>query len=792
MRKGFSKTAGQGKTQRRARSGLLATAIFLGVAGVSTPFLTPAFAQVFSFTSVKVEGNERVDAATVLSYAGIGRGQQLSAGALNDAYQRINGSGLFETVEVIPQGATLVIRVKEHPFVNVINFEGNARIKDEDLAKIIKSQTRRVYSPAQAEADAAEIAEMYRVRGRMAATVEPKIIRRNDNRIDLVFEITEGKVVEIERLSFVGNRAFSDRRLRQVLETKQAGLLRTIIQRDTYVPERLELDKQLLTDFYRSRGYIDFEVLDASAEVARERDASFVTFTVREGLPYKIGRITTVSEVEGLDAPEFAAVQRIRTGQTYNPSLIETNIARMENLALRKGANFVAVEPRITRDDRNQEVDIEFALVRGQRVFVERIDIEGNATTLDQVVRRQFRTVEGDPFNPREIRQSAERIRALGFFSDAQVNAEPGTAADQVVVNVDVAEQPTGSLGFGMSYSVNDGVGANVNFSESNFLGRGQAIAASISNSSDNQNSSFSFVEPALLGRDLAFSVSLFYRTTDQQDALYNTRNIGMQFGLGFPVGEQSRLTVSYRLSDHKLYKLQDDASAAIWAESEPAAQTTSALGYSYEFDNRITGLNPNGGVLLRFGQELSGFGGDTRYLSTTLFGMAEQKVLNEDVTVRLIVEGGYLHAMGDYTTRSTERFFGRGKIRGFKPNGIGPRDLGSADQDALGGNAFAVARFEAEFPVGLPEEYGITGGAFLDVGSVWSLDRPSGTYTGAGSPTNTTWDIDDGMKPRVAIGVSVLWDSALGPLRLNFAKPLKKEDYDKTQSFDLTVSTKF
>ena len=792
MRKGFSKTAGQGKTQRRARSGLLATAIFLGVAGVSTPFLTPAFAQVFSFTSVKVEGNERVDAATVLSYAGIGRGQQLSAGALNDAYQRINGSGLFETVDVIPQGATLVIRVKEHPFVNVINFEGNARIKDEDLAKIIKSQTRRVYSPAQAEADAAEIAEMYRVRGRMAATVEPKIIRRNDNRIDLVFEITEGKVVEIERLSFVGNRAFSDRRLRQVLETKQAGLLRTIIQRDTYVPERLELDKQLLTDFYRSRGYIDFEVLDASAEVARERDASFVTFTVREGLPYKIGRITTVSEVEGLDAPEFAAVQRIRTGQTYNPSLIETNIARMENLALRKGANFVAVEPRITRDDRNQEVDIEFALVRGQRVFVERIDIEGNATTLDQVVRRQFRTVEGDPFNPREIRQSAERIRALGFFSDAQVNAEPGTAADQVVVNVDVAEQPTGSLGFGMSYSVNDGVGANVNFSESNFLGRGQAIAASISNSSDNQNSSFSFVEPALLGRDLAFSVSLFYRTTDQQDALYNTRNIGMQFGLGFPVGEQSRLTVSYRLSDHKLYKLQDDASAAIWAESEPAAQTTSALGYSYEFDNRITGLNPNGGVLLRFGQELSGFGGDTRYLSTTLFGMAEQKVLNEDVTVRLIVEGGYLHAMGDYTTRSTERFFGRGKIRGFKPNGIGPRDLGSADQDALGGNAFAVARFEAEFPVGLPEEYGITGGAFLDVGSVWSLDRPSGTYTGAGSPTNTTWDIDDGMKPRVAIGVSVLWDSALGPLRLNFAKPLKKEDYDKTQSFDLTVSTKF
>ncbi len=427
----------------------------------------------------------------------------------------------------MPQGNTLLIRVTEYPFVNVINFEGNRRLKDEELSEIIQSQSSRVYSPSLAEADAAAITELYRLRGRLAATVEPKIIRRDGGRVDLVFEITEGRVVEIERLSFVGNKDFSDRRLRQVLETKQAGFLRNLIQRDTYVAERLELDKQLLADFYLSRGYIDFQILDATAEVSRERDATFVTFTIREGLPYEVGEISTVSEVEGLDAAEFEAVQKIRTGQTYNPALIDNNIARMENLALRKGLNFIRVEPRITRDDRNQQVDIEFAIVRGERIFVERIDIEGNATTIDEVIRRQFRTVEGDPFNPREIRQSAERIRALGFFSDAQVNAEPGTGSDQVVVNVDVEEQPTGSLNFGLSYSVNDGPGIAISFSETNFLGRGQALSLSVTTGTDNQNSSFSFTEPALLGRDLSFSVGGYYRTSEQQDAYFNTRNIG-------------------------------------------------------------------------------------------------------------------------------------------------------------------------------------------------------------------------------------------------------------------------
>ncbi|MCU0802607.1 MAG: outer membrane protein assembly factor BamA [Rhodobacteraceae bacterium] len=770
------------KSVGRRLAATTAIAVCIAVSTPSAPFVNPAHAQGFSFSNVTIEGNERVDAATILSFLGIAQGEALTAGQLNDAVQRLTNAGLFETVEVVPQGSTLLVRVQEYPVINVISFEGNRRLDDEELAEAVASESRRVFSPAQVEADAAALTEIYRVTGRMAATVTPKVIRRDDNRVDLVFEITEGRVVEVERLAFVGNRAFSDRRLRQVLETKQAGLLRTVVQADTFVAERLELDKQLLRDFYLSRGYVDFQVIDASAEVTPERDATFVTFSVREGRPFKIGAVTTVSEIEGVDAAAYDEVVRLRSGVTYSPALIENNIARMEAVALRQGLNFVTIEPRITRNDRNQTLDVTFALVRGEKVFVERIDIEGNTTTLDQVIRRQFRTVEGDPLNPREVRRAAERIRALGFFANAAVEAEPGSGPDQVVVNVDVEEQPTGSLSFGVSYGANSGVAFNVGLSETNFLGRGQGLAVNISTGSTNLNSSLRFTEPAFLGRDLRFGVGAYYRTTDQDNARYDTRNIGFDTSLSFPVGELSRLELRYRISEDRISDIAAGSSDILVREAARDALITSAIGYTYSFDNRVEGINPRGGILFRFSQDFAGLGGDTKYVSTTALAVAEQRVLNEEVTLRAVFEGGVINSLGGNSTRVTERFFANGKIRGFEPNGIGPRDLGASNEDALGGNAFATMRFEADFPLGLPEEYGISGGAFLDVGSVWSLDDTAGT----GGP------VDDGSSMRAAIGVSVFWNTPIGPLRFNFAKPLKKEDYDIEQAFDLTISTQF
>ncbi|MFN4172665.1 MAG: outer membrane protein assembly factor BamA [Pseudorhodobacter sp.] len=755
-----------------------------------------AEAQSFRFSNIRVEGNDRVPAQTIASYAGIGQGQAVDAGQLNDAYQRVVNAGLFETVELVPSGNTLVIRVREYPTINIINFEGNARIKDDALSKLVQSKSRRVYSPSMAEADAARIIEAYEVQGRMAATVTPRIIRRDGNRVDLAFEIREGRVVEIERLSFNGNRAYSDRRLRQVLETKQAGLFRRLIRADTFIPDRVELDKQLLRDFYLARGYIDFQVLDATGETTRERDGVFVTFTVREGRSFKFGQISTVSEVEGVDAEEFRQLLRVRSGVTYSPSIVENNIARMENLALRKGLNFIAIEPRVTRNDRTQTLDIVFAITRGPRVFVERIDIEGNTTTLDEVIRREFRTAEGDPFNPREIRRSAERIRALGYFSNAAVDAEQGSAADQVIVNVDVEEQPTGSLTFGVSYGADSGVGLAVGLSESNFLGRGQTVGIDISTASSNREASIRFIEPAFMGRDLEFSFGANYLETNTANAFYDTRVASINFGLGFPVGENSRLTLTYQIGDSKIKGVTPQSpntapgaalsgsSDILVREAARGGQLTSAVGYRFTYDTRTDGLNPLGGVLLRFSQEFAGLGGDVRFVRSELLAVAERRILNEEVTLRAIFEGGHLHMIkGD--SRVTDRYFGNGKIRGFEGNGIGPRDLNVGNQDALGGNIYAVARLEADFPLGLPEEYGIKGGVFFDVGSVWSLNNNRGGATG-GDP------VDDKFNLRSAVGVSVFWDTPIGPLRFNLSRAIKKQPYDKTRSFDLTIQSQF
>lgn len=787
-------TAKAGLTRRILRASVLAVLIST-TAGYET-FLMSAQAQDYAFSQVVIEGNQRVDDATILAFAGIGRDQTLTAGALNDAYQRLVAAGLFETVELVPQGGTLLIRVQEFPMLNVVDFEGNERLKDETLAEAIVSKSRLVYSPAQAEADAETLTELYRARGRIAATVEPKIIRRDDNRVDLVFEIAEGKVVEIERLSFVGNRAFSDRRLRQVLETKQAGLLRTLIQRDTYLPERIELDKQLLRDFYLSRGYIDFQVLDASAEVSRERDATFVSFTLQEGRSFTVGEIQTLSEIEGLDAAAFDAVRKLRSGVTYSPQVIEANIARMETLAIQNGQTFVRVEPRIERNDLAGTVDVSFVLVRGERVFVERIDIEGNTTTLDQVVRRQFRTVEGDPFNPREIRQAAERIRALGFFEDARIEAEPGAGPDQVVVNVDVLERPTGSISFGATYGTDNGLGFNVSYGETNFLGRGQQLSLVFQSGTSTRDSSFAFVEPALLGRDLKLKFSGAYRTSESDYANYDIEEILLTPALDFPLTRSSRVELRFAARRDGILDVAtvvlDDPLTTDVDESNPGSSeilqreegllNTGSAGYSYTYDTNFGGLDPDTRFLFRFGQDVASTGGSEGYVESTVFALAETQVFSGEVTLRAIAEGGLVAGFGGYDPRATERYFGRGKIRGFEPNGIGPRDLTAGNEDALGGNMFAVARLEADFPLGLPEEYGITGGAFLDVGSVWGLGDTAGT----GGP------VDDALHPRAVAGVTVFWTTPLGPLRFNFSRALVKEDYDREQTFEFTISTKF
>ena len=740
-----------------------------------------AKAQQYRFSSIDVVGNLRIESSTIRSYAGISTAQSLSASDLNAAYQSIASSGLFEEVEIVPNGARLVIKVKEFPTINRVAFEGNSRLKDEVLAGLVKSQTRRVFNPTEVEQDRAVIAEAYANSGRLAAKVNPKFIRLSDNRVDLVFEIFEGGLVEIERISFVGNRAYSDRKLRSVLETKQAGLLRTFIQRDTFVEDRIEFDKQVLSDFYKSRGYADFRINSVNAEISQERDAYFITFNIREGQKFTVGQIDVTTDLSGIDSKAFARAGKVRTGQTYSPLAIENDITRMERFANQEGLEFLRITPRISRNDASLSLDVNYVIERGPRIFVERIDIEGNTATLDRVIRRQFRIVEGDPFNPSEIRASARRIRALGFFSNADVTSREGSNPEQVVVDVKVEEAPTGSLSFGASYSTAAGAGGLVEYSERNFLGRGQALSLKMTAGTGNQTYSFDFTEPAFLYNDLSLSLLTSYAETQRQFSQYNTSALKIRPQLSFPLSEQTRLGVRYQYTESKLSNASLSTGAVIGEELALGNISESGLGYTLSFDSRRTGLDPDAGVLARIEQDFSGLGGDTTSLKTTGLISGEMKVLGEEVTLIGTIEGGMLsYSKGQ--SRVVDRFqLGSGIMRGFEPGGIGPREYDSVNgvNDALGGDKFAAMRLEALFPIGLPEEYGITGGVFYDVGNLWGLEYDSADI----QYEKGAW--------RQAAGVSIIWITPVGPFRFNFSRAIAKELLDTANDFELTLATR-
>ena len=755
--------------------------ILLGV----SPFSQTAMAQSYTFSKLEVTGNKRIESSTILSYAGLTRNQITSAGDLNAAYRNILASGLFEQVDLTPAGGVLRIVVVELPTLNNIVFEGNARLKTEVLQKVIGSQSRRVFNPELAEQDAGQIAQAYVQAGRLAAKVTPKAIRRSDNRVDLIFEIFEGGLVEIERLSFVGNTAFSDRRLRGVLATKQAGVFRSFLGKDTFISDRIEYDKQLLKDFYASRGYVDFQIIDVSSELSRERDGMFVTFIVKEGQKFTFGDVTVVSDIETLDVKNFQKATKSKKGVVYSPLPVESDISRMERLALLKGYDFIRVEPNINRNNRSLSLDVEYRLSNGPRVFVERINITGNTTTIESVIRRQFKVVEGDPFNPRALRQSAERIKALGFFANAAVESREGSSSKQAIIDVVVEEQPTGTLSLGGTYSSTVGFAAEISFKERNFLGRGQSVGVTLSNASAAEKYELSFQDPGFLNRDLVAGIDLSYAGTNFDNSAFNTSEINFAPYMAFPLAENSTLRLGYSLA--KTGVADNSASASnvgdtIKAEIAKDDVVNSEFGYRYGYDSRRSGLNPNAGFLLQFGQDIGGFGGDNSFLKTTAKGIAQTKVLAEEVTLVATVEGGTLRYF-EGSSRVSDRFaMGSSTMRGFNVQGIGPREkpASGAVNDALGGINFAVARFEIGFPIGIPNEYGLSGGVFFDVGSLWGLETTNSNV------------LYQKMTLRQTVGFSLFWETPIGPLRFNFMDVLKSEVHDRVETFELTISSKF
>ncbi len=746
-----------------------------------------SWAQEFNFSLIEVDGNRRIETSTIISYTNLTLGKNVSASEINAAYQEVANSGLFEDIEFIPQGRRLIIKVQEYPTISQIAFEGNDRLKDDVLAQIVSAKSRQVFNPMKVEEDRERIAQAYADMGRLASRVTPKIIRLPDNRVNLVFEIFEGGVVEIERIGFVGNKTYSDRKLRNVLNTKQAGLLRLLVQRDTFIEDRIEFDKQVLTDFYQSRGFVDFVINGVNAEFSEERDGYFITFNIQEGQQFNVGAVTLISERSDVDETVFSAALKLKPSVIYSPLAVEDDIARLERLAVMEGVDFLRVTPRLKRNESTRTLDVAFVVDRGERIFIERINVSGNTSTLDNVIRRQFRAVEGDPFNPRALRAAVDRIRRLGFFDPVNVLTRAGNKPETVIIDLAVGEKPTGSLSLGAGYSTALGLGGIIEYRERNFIGRGQGLNFKIQGGSDNTTYSFGFIEPAFLGNELQFSLNLAYEETNQQNSTYDTRSVNFQPGISYPINNFIRVGFRYSYTSDEVSG--SEVSSIIGDEYEQGRVNTSGAGYTVGYSTQRVGLNPKAGVLLQFSQDFTGLGGDTTSVKSNLKLQGEQKTFGEEVTLLATFEAGDLrYSKGK--SRVSDRFaLGSRVMRGFNPGGVGPRELSSDGSetinDALGGEQFAVARFEAEFPLGIPEEYGITGGVFYDVGSLWGLPVET-------SPNGANTVYYNAAIPRQVAGASVFWATPIGPLRFNWTRAIQKEEFDEANNFEFTLSTRF
>lgn len=757
-----------------------AVAAVLSAGGVNLASV-PAWAQSvpqIAIGSIAIEGNQRIERESILSYIRVNEGETASASDINESVRELFATGLFKDVRIEPVGSSLRVIVEENPIVNQIAIEGNDRIPDEAIISLLNSRERRVFTRAKAEADAELILEQYRRGGRYSASVEPKIIELPQNRVNLVFEVEEGPVTSINSIGFVGNTMFSDWRLRRVISTDETSIVNFLSQTDTYDPDRIEFDKNLLERFYNENGFPEFEVSSAVAEIAPDQSEFFLTFTIDEGEQFRFGSMDVVSNAEGVNTDDLARAITISEGAIYDVRDVDESIAAMKLLLGANGFAFTDIKPIPTFNSEGRTVGIKFEVNEGERVFVERINIEGNTRTLDRVVRREFELAEGDAFDALQVRRSRANIRGLGFFDTVAIEAEEGSAPDRVVLTTEVQERSTGQINFGIGFSTSEDVSGEVSIVERNLLGRGQFLRARARLSGSNSQFDLSFTEPAFLDRDVAVGFDAYRReTSDQDTSSFDTRNTGFSPRISFPLGKFTRFAPRYRISEDSIIDVPANASQII--RRDIGTEITSSLGYTLTHDRRNDAVEPSKGFYAQFSQDVAGLGGDTKYLLNRGKIKGYQRLFADGIIGTVELEGGAIVGFSDYDPTVSDRFFlGGDSFRGFENGGIGPEDKG----DKLGGNVFGIMRAEVTFPLPLPDELGLSGGFFTDVGTVYDLDDVMGD----------DGIVDDSANIRATVGASIFWRSPLGPVRFNFATPLASEDGDDEEFFRFTAGTRF
>ena len=745
------------------------TVVILGV------WIGAATAQESMVESVLVEGNERIEAETVRSYMSIGPGDAYDSDAVNDSLKSLFETGLFADVTIRREGNALVVRVLENPIINRVAFEGNDEIDDSELETEIQLQPRAVYTRPRVQTDLQRLTEIYRRSGRFAVSIEPKVIQLPQNRVDLVFEINEGPVTEVEVINFLGNTRFSDSALRDEIQTVESAWYRFATSADTYDPDRLTFDRELLRRFYLANGYVDFRVVSAVAELTPDRSGFVVTFSLEEGERYRVAAIDIESRLRDLAPEDLLPIVEIEEGDWYDADQVEDTLVALTEVVGSRGYAFVDVSPVVEPNREARTVDVTFEVDEGPRVYVERIEIVGNVRTLDEVIRREFRLAEGDAYNTALIRRSRQRIMNLGFFNRVDIESSEGTAADRTVLTVEVSEVPTGELSFGAGISSAEGVLGDIGIRERNLLGRGQELRLGLTVSESRQEVDLSFTEPYFLDRDVAAGFDIFRRTVDLQDrSSFDRETIGFVLRAGYPLAERLRHTVSYTLRNDEVSDVSPTTSRFI--REQEGETTTSALSHTLDYDLRDSRIDPTDGYFIRAGQEVAGLGGDAQFLKHTatyghFYSVADGWVLAG------IARAGHIFGFDD-DVRIVDRFFlGGRRLRGFEPSGVGPRD--AETDDALGGNTFYSLTGELGFPLGLPDELNLRGAIFTDIGSLFSID-------------DTGPELLDESSPRLSIGAGINFRSPLGPIRLDFARALVKEDFDRTESFRFSFGTRF
>lgn len=724
---------------------------------------------------IAVEGTQRVEPDTVKSYLLIQEGDRFNGRRIDRSLKSLFATGLFADVTMRQEGARLVVNVVENPVINRIAFEGNKRLEDIALEAEVSLRSRVIYTRTKVQNDVQRLLTLYRRSGRFAATVEPKVIQLEQNRVDLVFEIDEGRLTEIRNIRFVGNREFSDRRLREVVRTKETRWYRFLSSEDTYDPDKLTLDRELLRRFYLSEGFADFNVVSAVAELTPDRTDFFLTFAVEEGARYTYGDVNLEVWLKDLEADQVSDAIEIEKGDWYDADLVDETIERLTNAVGEEGYSFIDVRPRIKRDRENKTVSVVFEVNEGARVFVERIDITGNVRTVDEVIRREMRLVEGDAFNASKLRRSQSRVQNLDFFERVQVERVPGSTPDKTVVKVDVAEKSTGSLSIGAGFSTTNGALFDLSVRERNLLGKGYDLKLSGIAAERKSQIDLGITDPYFLGREIAAGFDLFHVNTDLQDtSSYDTQTDGFGLRLGYPVTE--RLYQGWRYTAKASKVTNVPSSASTYVQAQAGSSTLSEVSHTLSFDRRDNRISPTEGYYLRMTNDLAGLGGTARYMRNS-FGAGKYYSIMDEVTFELTGDVGHIFGLGKDVGLLDRFYIGGDDLRGFASSGAGPRD--SSTEDALGGEWKYTGTAQLNFPLGLPAEVGINGNLFSDIGS-------------AGKLSDTGSAIQDTSAVRLSVGAGISWVSPFGPIGIDFGVPLMKESFDQLENLRLNFGTRF